>query len=191
VAAARKRLENHGIDWRGAPIEWRYARIAEMQQAVTSELAPPGETFSDKLDRVLTHKIWGTLIFIGIMTLMFQSIFTFAHLPMDALQVMVNWLGGAIGKLIPPGDLNSLLVNGVVAGVGAVIVFLPQILLLFLFIGFLEDTGYMSRAAFLMDRLMSKIGLHGKSFIPMLSSYACAIPGIMARARLKHPRTGW
>jgi ferrous iron transport protein B len=188
VAAARKRLENHGIDWRGAPIEWRYARIAEMQQAVTSELAPPGETFSDKLDRVLTHKIWGTLIFIGIMTLMFQSIFTFAHLPMDALQAMVDWLGGAIGKLIPPGDLNSLLVNGVIAGVGAVIVFLPQILLLFLFIGFLEDTGYMSRAAFLMDRLMSKIGLHGKSFIPMLSSYACAIPGIMATRTIETPK---
>jgi ferrous iron transport protein B len=188
VAAARKRLETHGIDWRGAPIEWRYARIAEMQQAVTSELAPPGETFSDKLDRVLTHKIWGTLIFIGIMTLMFQSIFTFAHLPMDALQLMVNWLGGAIGKLIPSGDLNSLLVNGVVAGVGAVIVFLPQILLLFLFIGFLEDTGYMSRAAFLMDRLMSKIGLHGKSFIPMLSSYACAIPGIMATRTIETPK---
>jgi len=188
VAAARKRLENHGIDWRGAPIEWRYARIAEMQQAVTSELAPPGETFSDRLDRVLTHKIWGTLIFIGIMTLIFQSIFTFAHLPMDALQAMVNWLGGAIGKLIPPGDLNSLLVNGVVAGVGAVIVFLPQILLLFLFIGFLEDTGYMARAAFLMDRLMSKIGLHGKSFIPMLSSYACAIPGIMATRTIETPK---
>ena len=188
VAAARKRLETHGIDWRGAPIEWRYARIAEIQQVVTSELAPPGETFSDKLDRVLTHKIWGTLIFVGIMTLMFQSIFTFAHLPMDVLQAMVDWLGGTIGKLIPPGDLNSLLVNGVVAGVGAVIVFLPQILLLFLFIGFLEDTGYMARAAFLMDRLMSKIGLHGKSFIPMLSSYACAIPGIMATRTIETPK---
>ena len=188
VAAARKRLETHGIDWRGAPIEWRYARIAEIQQAVTSELAPPGETFSDKLDRVLTHKIWGTLIFIGIMTLMFQSIFTFAQLPMDALQAMVDWLGGAVGKLIPPGDLNSLLVNGVIAGVGAVIVFLPQILLLFLFIGFLEDTGYMARAAFLMDRLMSKVGLHGKSFIPMLSSYACAIPGIMATRTIETPK---
>jgi ferrous iron transport protein B len=188
VAAARKRLEAHGIDWRGAPIEWRYARIAEMQQAVTSELAPPGETFSDKLDRVLTHKIWGTLIFIGIMTLLFQSIFTFAQLPMDALQAMVHWLGGMIGKLIPPGDLNSLLVNGVIAGVGAVIVFLPQILLLFLFIGFLEDTGYMARAAFLMDRLMSKVGLHGKSFIPMLSSYACAIPGIMATRTIETPK---
>ena len=188
VAAARKRLENHGIDWRGAPIVWRYERIAEIQQTVTSELAPPGESFSDKLDRVLTHKIWGTLIFIGIMTLMFQSIFTFAHLPMDALQTMVDWLGGAIGKLIPPGDLNSLLVNGVIAGVGAVLVFLPQILLLFLFIGFLEDTGYMARAAFLMDRLMSKVGLHGKSFIPMLSSYACAIPGIMATRTIETPK---
>ena len=188
VAAARKRLETHGIDWRGAPIEWRYARIAEIQQAVAAELAPPGETFSDKLDCVLTHKVWGTLIFIGIMTLMFQSIFTFAHIPMDALQAAVDWLGGAVGKLIPPGDLNSLLVNGVIAGVGAVIVFLPQILLLFLFIGFLEDTGYMARAAFLMDRLMSKVGLHGKSFIPMLSSYACAIPGIMATRTIETPK---
>jgi ferrous iron transport protein B len=188
VAAARKRLETHGIDWRGAPIEWRYARIAEIQQAVTAELAPPGETFSDKLDCVLTHKVWGTLIFIGIMTLMFQSIFTFAHIPMDALQAAVDWLGGAAGKLIPPGDLNSLLVNGVIAGVGAVVVFLPQILLLFLFIGFLEDTGYMARAAFLMDRLMSRVGLHGKSFIPMLSSYACAIPGIMATRTIETPK---
>jgi ferrous iron transport protein B len=188
VAAARKRLKTHGIDWRGAPIEWRYARIAEIHQAVTFEIAPPGEIFSDKLDRVLTHKIWGTLIFIGIMTLMFQSIFTFAQVPMDALQAAVDWLGGAVGELIPPGDLNSLLVNGVIAGVGAVIVFLPQILLLFLFIGFLEDTGYMARAAFLMDRLMSKVGLHGKSFIPMLSSYACAIPGIMATRTIEAPK---
>ena len=188
VAAARKRLEGHRIDWRGAPIEWRYARVAEIQQAATAVLAPPGETFSDKLDRILTHKIWGTLIFIGLMTLMFQSIFTFARIPMDALQAIVNWAGTVVGSLIPPGDLNDLLVNGVIAGVGAVIVFLPQILLLFLFIGFLEDTGYMARAAFLMDRLMSKVGLHGKSFIPMLSSYACAIPGIMATRTIETPK---
>ncbi len=188
VAAARKRLEAHRIDWRGAPIEWRYARVAEIQQAATTELAPPGETLSDKMDRVLTHKIWGTLIFIGIMTLMFQSIFTFAKIPMDALQAIVDWAGALVGRLIPHGDLNDLLVNGVIAGVGAVIVFLPQILLLFLFIGFLEDTGYMARAAFLMDRLMSKVGLHGKSFIPMLSSYACAIPGIMATRTIESPK---
>jgi ferrous iron transport protein B len=188
VAAARKRLETQGIDWRGAPIEWRYARIAEIQQAVTAELAPPGENFSDKLDRVLTHKIWGTLIFVAVMALMFQSIFTFAHYPMDALQAGVDWLGGVVAKIIPPGDLNSLVVDGVIAGVGAVVVFLPQILLLFLFIGLLEDTGYMARAAFLMDRLMSKVGLHGKSFIPMLSSFACAIPGIMATRTIESPK---
>jgi ferrous iron transport protein B len=188
VAAARKRLEGHDIDWRGAPIEWRYARVAEIQQSVTSELAPPGETFSDRLDRILTHKIWGTLIFIAIMALIFQSIFTFATIPMDALKAGVGWLGDSVAKLIPPGDLQSLIVDGAIAGVGAVIVFLPQILLLFLFIGFLEDTGYMARAAFLMDRLMSKVGLHGKSFIPMLSSYACAIPGIMATRTIESPK---
>lgn len=186
--SARRRLDALGADWRGGSIEARYACIASIHQAVTTELSAQGETFSDRLDRVLTHKIWGTFIFVVIMLLMFQSIFTFARLPMDALQSGVDWLGNAVGNLIPPGDLNSLLVNGVIAGVGAVVVFLPQILLLFLFIGFLEDTGYMARAAFLMDRLMSKVGLHGKSFIPMLSSFACAIPGIMATRTIESPK---
>jgi ferrous iron transport protein B len=186
--AARQRLESQGVDWRGTAIEGRYQRIATIQAAVTTELAPPGETFSDKLDRVLTHKVWGTLIFVAVMMVMFQSIFRFAHIPMDALQAGVDWLGNTVRSLIPRGDLNSLLVDGVIAGVGAVVVFLPQILLLFLFIGFLEDTGYMARAAFLMDRLMSKVGLHGKSFIPMLSSFACAIPGIMATRTIESPK---
>jgi ferrous iron transport protein B len=188
VAAARQRLDAAGIDWRSAPIESRYACIAEIQQAVTVEHSAAQETFSDRLDRLVTHKLWGVLIFIGIMTLMFQSIFTFAKIPMDGMQAAVNGLGGIVSNAIPPGDLNSLLVDGVVAGVGAVVVFLPQILLLFLFIGFLEDTGYMARAAFLMDRLMSKVGLHGKSFIPMLSSFACAIPGIMATRTIESPK---
>jgi ferrous iron transport protein B len=188
VAAARQRLEAGGIDWRGAAIEARYLSVAAIDRQVTVQLVPPGETFSDRLDRVLTHKIGGTLIFIAVMALMFQSIFTFARLPMDALQSVVDLLGATVAGWIPPGDLNSLLVEGVIAGVGAVIVFLPQILLLFLFIGFLEDTGYMARAAFLMDRLMSKVGLHGKSFIPMLSSFACAIPGIMATRTIESPK---
>jgi len=188
VAAARKRLEAQGIDWRSAPIEWRYARVAEIQQSATSELAPPGETVSDRLDRVLTHKIWGTLIFVGIMALMFQSIFTFAKWPMDGIGAALSWFGDKVASLMVPGDLRSLLVDGIIKGVGAVVVFLPQILLLFLFIGFLEDTGYMARAAFLMDRLMSRVGLHGKSFIPMLSSYACAIPGIMATRTIESPK---
>jgi ferrous iron transport protein B len=132
--------------------------------------------------------VWGTVAFLLVMALMFQSIFTFARLPMEALQVGVDWFGRTVAGLIPPGDLNSLLVDGVIAGVGAVVVFLPQILLLFLFIGFLEDTGYMARAAFLMDRLMSKVGLHGKSFIPLLSSFACAIPGILATRTIESPK---
>ncbi len=188
VAAARQRLDTAGVDWRGASIEARYATIAAIQQQVTTELSSPGENRSDKIDRVLTHKVWGTLIFIAVMALMFQSIFTFAKLPMDALQSAVDWLAMSVSHVLPPGDLNSLLTDGVIAGVGAVIVFLPQILLLFLFIGFLEDTGYMARAAFLMDRLMSKVGLHGKSFIPMLSSFACAIPGIMATRTIESPK---
>jgi ferrous iron transport protein B len=188
VAAARKRLDAANVDWRGAPIEWRYARVAEIQETVTTELAPPGDTISDKLDRILTHKVWGTLIFVVVMAVMFQSIFTFAGYPMEGLEGGVTWAGDKIGSLIPPGDLHSLLVDGVIAGVGAVVVFLPQILMLFLFIGLLEDTGYMARAAFLMDRLMSKVGLHGKSFIPMLSSFACAIPGIMATRTIESPK---
>ena len=188
VTAARKRLDAASVDWRGAPIEWRYARVAEIQQSVTTELAPPGETFSDKVDRIVTHKVWGSLIFVAIMYLIFQCIFTFAEYPMTWLESGVAWAGNHLAAAMPPGDLRDLLVNGVIAGVGGVVVFLPQILMLFLFIGLLEDTGYMARAAFLMDRLMSKVGLHGKSFIPMLSSFACAIPGIMATRTIESPK---
>jgi ferrous iron transport protein B len=188
VLAAHRRLEAAGVDWRSAAIESRYATVAALARAAITEAGPGGETFSDRLDRVLTHNVWGTLIFLGLMGLLFQGIFSLAPIPMEAIQGAVDWLGGAVGKLLPPGDLNSLLVNGVIAGVGAVVVFLPQILLLFLFIGFLEDTGYMARAAFLMDRVMSKVGLHGKSFIPLLGSFACAIPGIMATRTIESPR---
>jgi ferrous iron transport protein B len=188
VRAARQRLEAEGVDWRSVAIEARYARIAGIQQAVTTESAVEGDTLSDKLDRVLTHKVWGLAVFILIMTAMFQSIFSFAELPMQGLEKGVEWVGQQVGGWIGPGPLRSLLVDGIIAGVGAVIVFLPQICLLFLFIGLLEDTGYMARAAFLMDRLMSKVGLHGKSFIPMLSSFACAIPGIMATRTIESPK---
>jgi ferrous iron transport protein B len=188
VTAARARLEAAGVDWRTATIEARYARIADIIAACVTEESVPHETVSDKLDRVFTHKFWGLAIFVGLMALMFQGIFSFAEIPMGWIESAVNALGEWVGGLLPPGDLNDLLVKGVIAGVGAVVVFLPQILLLFLFISLLEDTGYMARAAFLMDRLMSKVGLHGKSFIPMLSSYACAIPGIMATRTIETPK---
>jgi ferrous iron transport protein B len=188
IARARSELESDGIDWRSAAIEARYAWIAEVQERVVTETSALRETFSDKLDRVLTHKIWGMLIFVGIMALMFQSIFTLAEYPMNWIEAGVGKLGQWVGGAMPEGDLRSLIVDGAIAGVGAVVVFLPQICLLFLFIGLLEDTGYMARAAFLMDRLMSKVGLHGKSFIPMLSSFACAIPGIMATRTIETPK---
>ncbi|HEY3861572.1 MAG TPA: ferrous iron transport protein B [Verrucomicrobiae bacterium] len=186
--AARQRLEEAGIDWRGAAVEARYARIGAIHRRVATEDGAPAETFSDKLDRVVTHRFWGMVIFLAIMAVMFLSIFTFAQWPMDLLSGMFSLIGRGVSRILPPGDLESLLEIGIVNGVGAVVAFLPQICLLFLFIGLLEDTGYMARAAFLMDRLMSKVGLHGKSFIPMLSSFACAIPGIMATRTIESPK---
>ena len=188
VMEARGRLEKVNVDWRSIAIEARYARISAIQEAVTTETLIEKENFSDRLDRILTHRVWGVAIFVGIMLLLFQSIFSFAQWPMDALTALIDGLGNMVGDVIPPGDVNDLLVNGVIKGVGAVVIFLPQILLLFFFIAILEDTGYMARAAFLMDRLMSKVGLHGKSFIPMLSSFACAIPGIMATRTIESPK---
>jgi ferrous iron transport protein B len=122
------------------------------------------------------------------MTLLFVSIFTIAQYPMDWINVGFDKLSGSVQAIMPPGDLRDLLTDGVLAGVGGVVIFLPQILILFFFIGLLEDTGYMARAAFLMDRVMSKVGLHGKSFIPLLSSYACAIPGIMSTRTIENPK---
>ena len=180
VQLARQRLEAAGVDWRSAAIEARYARLFAIEQHVTRETAPPGELLSDRIDRVVTHRVWGLLIFVAVMALMFQSIFWLAKYPMDGIEAAVDALAQWVGSSMPPGDLNDLVTRGAISGVGSVVIFLPQICLLFLFIGLLEDTGYMSRAAFLMDRLMSRVGLHGKSFIPMLSSFACAIPGIMA-----------
>ena len=180
VLSARRRLEAAGVDWRSTAIEARYARLFAIEQHVTRETPPPDELFSDRIDRVVTHRVWGPLIFVTVMALMFQSIFWLAKYPMDGIEAAVDALAQWVGSSMPPGDLNDLITRGAIAGVGSVVIFLPQICLLFLFIGLLEDTGYMSRAAFLMDRLMSRVGLHGKSFIPMLSSFACAIPGIMA-----------
>ena len=188
VLAARQRLEAAPVEWRSVAIEARYARVAAIDQAVTTWVDPNRDSFSDKADRIVTHKWWGSLIFVAIMFLMFEGIFWFAGYPMDWINAGVAWLADTVSSSMPPGDLNSLLTSGVIQGVGSVVVFLPQICLLFLFIALLEDSGYMARAAFLMDRLMSRVGLHGKSFIPMLSSFACAIPGIMATRTIESPK---
>jgi len=135
---------------------------------------------SDKLDTVLLHPILGWVCFIGIMFALFWSIFSFAGIPMGWIESLQDFLIGKVEGAMAEGDLRDLLTQGVIGGVGAVVIFLPQILLLFFFIGLLESSGYMSRAAFLMDGFMAKVGLSGKAFLPLLSSYACAIPGVMA-----------
>lgn len=166
----------------------RYGMLAPLTARVVAVNTKPARSFSDKADAVLTHRVWGLAIFAAITILVFQAIFSFAAIPMDWIDARTGDLGTAVAKALPEGPLNDLLVHGVIAGVGAVVIFLPQILILFFFIGLLEDTGYMARAAFLMDRLMSKVGLHGRAFIPLLSSFACAIPGIMAARTISSKR---
>jgi len=180
VKHARERLDEAGLDPDSAAVEARYAWISSICALC---LQKPGQSvlsISDRLDSVLTHRLWGWLAFLGAMGLMFFSIFTLARIPMEWITAGQGWMADWLQTVLPPGDFRSLVVDGVLAGVAGVLVFLPQILILTLFLGVLEDSGYMARAAFLMDRLMSRVGLHGKSFIPMLSSFACAIPGIMA-----------
>jgi len=138
------------------------------------------QTFSDRLDAWLLHPVFGWIAFLGVMFLVFWAIFSFASIPMGWIEALQGVVTTMVENLMPEGDLRSLLTDGIIAGVGGVIIFLPQIILLFLFIGLLESSGYMSRAAFLMDGFMSRAGLSGKAFLPLFSSYACAIPGVMA-----------
>ena len=162
-------------------IEARYALVdlwLEHLPSAFEEDAPAMER-SQRIDRVLTHRVWGLAVFVGVMALVFQSIFTWAEPMMDLIEGALSAFGGWVGEAMGPGLFTDLLTEGVIAGVGNVLVFIPQIALLFLFVGLLEDSGYMARAAFLIDRLMARVGLNGKAFVPLLSGYACAIPAIM------------
>jgi ferrous iron transport protein B len=166
----------------------RYNFISDIYQEAVKPKQTEERGISEKIDRILTHKFFGLVILIGILLLVFQTIFSWANLPMDLLEQGFGALGNFVRVSMPEGILTDLLVDGVIAGVGGVLVFLPQILLLFLFLSILEDTGYMARAAFLLDRLMRGVGLHGKAFLPLLSSFACAIPGIMATRTIEDRR---
>ena len=143
---------------------------------------------SDRIDRVALHPLWGMLVLAAALFLMFQAVFSWAAVPMDAIKAGTEALGHALQAALPEGLLRSLLVDGIIAGAGSVVVFLPQILILFLFILALEDSGYLPRAAFLLDRVMGTVGLSGRSFIPLLSSFACAIPGVMATRTISNWR---
>ena len=156
--------------------------------AIVSPLAPTHDRLQLKLDAWVLHPVWGLLILATLLFVTFQAVFSWANLPMDLIRAAMAALGEWVTGQMGPGPLRSLLVDGVIAGAGSVLVFLPQIMILFLFILTLEDSGYLPRAAFLLDRLMGSVGLSGRAFIPLLSSFACAIPGIMATRTIQNQR---
>ena len=163
---------------------------AQVREMIADTVVMPRRTaeIDDALDRWLLHPVWGLAVLAVVMFLIFQAVFSWAAPLQDGIEALTTWLGAAISNNLPEGLLRGLLVDGIIAGLGGVVVFLPQILILFLFILVLEESGYLPRAAFLLDRMMFAVGLTGRSFIPLLSSYACAIPGIMATRSIQDPR---
>jgi ferrous iron transport protein B len=180
----------HALVWQPlsrADIEHDQAEVRRILGAVGGDRLD-GITFSDRLDSLVLHPILGPVILAVILFLVFQAVFAWAQVPMDAIKLGVATFGNWLGAAMPDSLVKDLLVNGVLAGVGSVLVFLPQIIILFFFILVLEDSGYLPRAAFLLDRVMGSVGLSGRAFIPLLSSFACAIPGIMATRTIQNPR---
>ena len=188
IQAARQRLGAEGLAVPGVEAAARFRWAGEVTCGIVQQGGERTVNWSDRIDRVLTDKRLGTVVFALAMLLMFQAVFSVAEPASLAFEAANRALGDLISERLPDGALRSLLTHGVVEGVGGVLAFLPQILVLFFFIGVLEDCGYMARGAYLMDRLMSWLGLSGKSFIPLLSSFACAIPGIMSARVIDNPR---
>ena len=189
VEAERAALTAEGIAWQGFEASARYAWLRRlMAEVLPADSGGQVRTRSDRLDRWLTHRVWGPVFFLLVMAVVFQSIYAWAEPLMGAIEGAVAAFGAWLDSVLPPGPLSDLLVEGVVAGVGAVIVFIPQIGFLFAFLSLLESSGYMARAAFVMDRVMRRVGLHGRSFVPLLSSFACTVPGIMAARTIGNRR---
>src|SRR5690242_7366472 len=176
--------------WQAPTASELRAAQREADRIIAASVTTPSkpDTLTARLDAVLLHPVAGLVILLAILFVMFQAVFTWAKPLMDQITAGFDALGALSQSMLPQGLLQSFIENGVISGVGSVIVFLPQILILFLFILLLEDLGYMARAAFLMDRIMGGAGLHGRAFIPLLSSFACAIPGIMATRVIDNPR---
>ena len=176
--------------WQAGTVEQVMATQQAVRRIVAQAVRQPVNTLErdDAIDRVVLHPLWGMLLLAATLFLMFQAVFSWADWPMDQIKLGVAFLSDGIRTLLPAGPLSSLITDGVIAGAGSVLVFLPQILVLFFFILVLEDSGYLPRAAFLLDRVMGTVGLSGRSFIPLLSSFACAVPGIMATRTITHWR---
>ncbi len=165
----------------------RYKTITKIvNEYISSPENPIRKSYSYRIDNILTHRVWGYAIFLLVLFLIFQAIFAWARYPMDLIDSAFRWTSEVVNNSLPPGLLNDLLVDGIIAGLNGIVVFIPQIALLFLFVALLEDTGYMSRVSFLMDRLMRIFGLNGKSLIPLMSGVACAVPAIMSARTIQN-----
>ena len=187
IAAHRARLEAADPDWRSVEAARGFAAVEALLLEATRKVSSV-DPVRRRVDRIVTHRIVGPLLFALVMGVIFQAIYAGAQPIMDLIERGTSWFSGILSATLPAGPLRSLLIDGVIAGVGTVLSFLPQIALLFLFIGLLEDTGYLARAAFILDRLMGVVGLPGRAFLPLLSSFACAIPGIMATRTIENRR---
>jgi ferrous iron transport protein B len=188
LSKTRERLRACGQELPAAEAEQRYAATGRLLASVQTTSRNTGRSLTDRLDSVLTHSVFGLLLCVSVLLLVFSTIYWFSSPLSDAVDAGLGSLSDLVIASMAPGPFRSLLTDGVIAGVGGVLVFLPQICLLFLFIGILEDCGYMARAAFMMDRLMSLLGLSGRSFLPLMSSFACAVPGIMATRVIENRR---
>lgn len=186
VGAIRAEAARAGRDLDGEIVGTRYAWLDA--QAWGQPAASGAPSWSERVDAWLLHPAWGGLAFLVVMTVLFQALFSWSDPAIQLVEGMFGWLGDGISGALGPGLFTDFLVDGVVNGVGSVIVFLPQILLLFAILGFLEDSGYMARVAYIVDRAMKLVGLHGRAFVPMLSGYACAVPAIMATRTLERRR---
>jgi ferrous iron transport protein B len=181
VDGIRMRHEFFPGKFQGAEIIQRYSYIQDLLNAVTLKNSNPSwNSITTRVDRIITHKVWGYLIFFGVLFLIFQAIFPWASVPMDFIDASFAKLSSFLHERLPEGPLTSLLADGIIPGIGGIVIFVPQIAILFAFISILEESGYMARVVFLMDKVMRKFGLNGKSVVPLMSGVACAIPAIMA-----------
>jgi ferrous iron transport protein B len=181
-------VDPHCAGCSGCTFQARYEWTEQVSTRVVDPVIVERSVWTEKLDDVFTHPVTGVIVFNGVMLCLFALIFWLAKIPMELIDHLFSTIGSWVSSQIPPGDLQNLLVNGVIGGVGGILVFLPQICILFFALSVLEDTGYLSRAAFVMDKVMRKFGLPGKAFVPMLSAHACAIPAIMSTRVIENPR---
>ncbi len=183
-------LAETAFESKGLQAQETLARYSFINEVLFDTLIIPlqidQETYSNRIDHILTHRVWGFVIFMGVLFTIFQSIFAWSEYPMSLIESLFIWMGDTAHQFLPAGALTNLLVDGVLAGLSGVLVFIPQIAILFAFIAVLEDTGYMARVTFMMDRIMRKVGLNGKSVVPMIGGLACAVPSIMSTRNIEN-----